>query len=144
MAPASTLPNWAQISSNKRDSRDELIPSKWRIPESARTNSTNLLQVPITCGILTAEEIAITSNFDAVALVEALKNSTFSAEAVTTAFCKRAAIAQQLVNISSYIVPRSIDANQTRQIVSPRSFLTRPSKMPNHSILNAKRTPEPH
>lgn len=55
------------------------------------------MDVPDTCGLLSEVESRITSDFDATALLEELKNGTWSAEQVVIAFCKRAAIAQQLV-----------------------------------------------
>jgi amidase len=50
------------------------------------------------CGLLTAHELEITEVDDAVALLEKLHSKTWSALEVTVAFCKRAAVAQQLVN----------------------------------------------
>lgn len=93
-----TVPkSWQDICAEKRAARDNCIPNEWLIIKPTKAKGTNLLHVPTTCGLLTKEEIHITSDFDAVGLIEALRNSVFTAEAVTTAFCKRAAIAQQLV-----------------------------------------------
>lgn len=52
--------------------------------------------IPRSCGLLTTEEIAITEDYDATSLVEAIAQHKYTAVAVTTAFCKRAAIAHQL------------------------------------------------
>jgi amidase len=49
------------------------------------------------CGILSDEELDITSR-DATDIVNAVRNMYWSAEKVCLAFCKRAAIAQQLVS----------------------------------------------
>ncbi|PTU19574.1 hypothetical protein P175DRAFT_0510812 [Aspergillus ochraceoroseus IBT 24754] len=57
----------------------------------------NVLDVPSTCGILTGEEITLTTQYDAVDLIRLMKEGKYSVEAVTVAFCKRAAIALQLV-----------------------------------------------
>lgn len=54
--------------------------------------------VPKSCGILTSEELAITES-SAVDLVSQLAAGKLTSVAVTTAFCKRAAIAHQLVSI---------------------------------------------
>ena len=48
---------------------------------------------------LNALECDITSNFDATALLQKLREGEWSAEQVTVAFCKRAAIAHQLVRL---------------------------------------------
>lgn len=50
------------------------------------------------CGILTARELEITEAEDAIAILDQIHSKTWSAVEVTVAFCKRAAIAQQLVN----------------------------------------------
>lgn len=53
--------------------------------------------MPRECGILTEAEIQITEGYDAVGLLGELALGKYRAEEVATAFCKRAAIAQQLV-----------------------------------------------
>ena len=68
------------------------------LPVIAKSDGANLMSVPKTSGILTEKEIRITSEYDAVDIVGAIKASTFTAEEVAVAFCKRAAIAQQLVS----------------------------------------------
>jgi amidase len=95
---ASPAASWSEIGLIKRQKRDRLIPKSWRIDTSSYAERNNVLDVPPTCGILTEKEIDITSNFDAVDIVENIRESVFSAEEVTVAFCKRAAIAQQLVS----------------------------------------------
>jgi amidase len=97
--PEGVSPNasWSDIGLAKRNARDRLIPNSWKIPTENYAARTNVLDVPLTCGILTDREITITSNYDAVDIVNGIKAGTFSAKEVTVAFCKRAAIAQQLV-----------------------------------------------
>jgi amidase len=53
--------------------------------------------MPKTCGLLTEAEIDLTENYDAVAMLELLAKGEITSYAMTQAFCKRAAIAQQLV-----------------------------------------------
>lgn len=50
------------------------------------------------CGLLTARELDITDVEDCIALLKKIHSKEWSALEVTVAFCKRAAIAQQLVN----------------------------------------------
>lgn len=95
-------PKWLELCNIKQAERERSIPAEWRIPASRlTTEKKNLLDVPATCGILTEEEIKITSEFNAIELLEQIKSGKLSSEAVTIAFCKRAAIAQQLVSTFS-------------------------------------------
>ena len=91
------MSSWQEIGLQKRTLRDSLIPEAWKIEKKDYPSGSNVLHVPETCGILSAEELQITSKYDAVDIVSLIKDGTYNAEAVTTAFCKRAAIAQQLV-----------------------------------------------
>ncbi|KAH0845096.1 hypothetical protein AYO21_01644 [Fonsecaea monophora] len=90
--------NYQAIAAEKQLERQSKIPKEWLLPSEQYHGLTNLMQVPQTCGILSDTEYNITSNFDATALLEKLKDGVWSAEEVTVAFCKRAAIAQQLTN----------------------------------------------
>ena len=53
---------------------------------------------PRICGLLTEHELDITENYDAVTLLEKIAAKELTSHLVTTAFCKRAAVAQQLVS----------------------------------------------
>ena len=78
---------WEEISARKRQQRDSKIPKEWRLAtiDPARINVTS---VPRECGILTAEELNITEDYEAKGLVEALTKGALKAEAVAIAFCK--------------------------------------------------------
>lgn len=89
------------VAAKKQAERLERIPQAWRIDASKYENTHNVLDVPRACGILNEREIRITEEYDAVAIVEAIKAGELSAEEVTVAFCKRASIAQQLVSSRS-------------------------------------------
>lgn len=95
------LKDYQTISAEKRLQRQSKIPKEWLLPKSYH-GATNFIDVPLTCGVLSDAECNITSNFDATALLEKLKSGEWSAEQVTVAFCKRAAIAHQLVRILYY------------------------------------------
>jgi amidase len=95
--------NYQTIAAEKMLQRQSKIPKEWLLHKSYH-GATNLMDVPLTCGIMNNVECNITSNFDATALLEKLKGGAFSAEQVTIAFCKRAAIAHQLVRILSAIL----------------------------------------
>jgi Asp-tRNA(Asn)/Glu-tRNA(Gln) amidotransferase A subunit family amidase len=93
---------WKDIARRKRAQRDAAIPVDWRLDhnylpkEDGRTE--NVLAVPHQCAILSAEELQITSNYDARGIIREITSRRMTAKQVTTAFCKRAAIAQQLTN----------------------------------------------
>ncbi|KAH8892804.1 amidase [Thozetella sp. PMI_491] len=89
---------WQDIGRQKRTIRDTLIPAHWRIDADKHSLDINVLDVPSKCGVLNDRELHITSDYDALDLVGKIRSGTFSAEEVTIAFCKRAAVAHQLTN----------------------------------------------
>jgi amidase len=73
------------------------VPAEYRLPpELIQNPPADLSRIPSTCGKLTDEEIAITENYDAVGLLQAIAKKTYTAVAVIKAFSKRAIIAHQL------------------------------------------------
>lgn len=78
------------------------IPEAWRLtPEyltGTEDSDTNVLDVPRRCGILSPEELEITEKYSAVSLAKAVQAGSLKAKSVAIAFCKRAAIAQQLTS----------------------------------------------
>jgi amidase len=92
---------WQQISQTYRNEAAAKIPKEWLLKSEyttdvGPTSSRSVLDVPAACGILTERELEITERYDAVALIDKLAKGELSSLDVTTAFCKRAAIAQQL------------------------------------------------
>lgn len=89
-------PAWKTKAAEKRDAQFASIPKEWRLSEplSKPRNTYKYLQ---TSGVLTKEELEITETMDATILLRKMASGTLSALQVTTAFCKRAAIAQQLI-----------------------------------------------
>ncbi|KAF4948161.1 hypothetical protein FGADI_9856 [Fusarium gaditjirri] len=65
-------------------------------PEYFKDTPLDVTKIPATCGILTDEEVAITENYDATGLAEAIARRKYTSVAVARAFCKRAIIAHQL------------------------------------------------
>jgi amidase len=94
---AKDTPTYIDISRAKCEQRDRLIRDEWKLSKKLSLGH-NVLEVPKTCGILTEREISITEDNDAVDIVEKIRQQEYTAEEVTVAFCKRAAIAQQLVS----------------------------------------------
>ncbi|OIW26872.1 putative fatty-acid amide hydrolase [Coniochaeta ligniaria NRRL 30616] len=95
--PSETKPYQA-IAAEKKAQQWNKIPKDWRIPTELFHNATNVMDIPLGCGLLNETESKITSDYDATALLEQIQTGVWSVEQVTVAFCKRAAIAQQLTN----------------------------------------------
>lgn len=94
--------NYQIIAVEKQLRRQSKIPKEWLLHGSYH-GVTNLMDVPATCGILSDLELHITSTHDATALLEKLRSGIWSAEQVTVAFCKRAAISHQLVRTNTQL-----------------------------------------
>lgn len=97
-----TSPTWQEKAAAKRAEADAKIPPEWRLSteilQQVKDNDRCVLKVPAECGLLSPAELAITEIQDATALRDKLANQELSAVDVATAFCKRAAIAQQLTS----------------------------------------------
>lgn len=89
---------WELIAQRKQAERDALIPAAWRLSSLPAEDVLNVTHVPAKSGILSANEIEITEGYDAMALAEAIRTKALTSVQVTMAFCKRAAIAQQVTN----------------------------------------------
>jgi amidase len=85
---------WQDAALKQKARVAEAIPPEWRLKSIPTTDS--VMSVPKESGILTPEELAITEAY-AADLVKDLATGKLSSVAVTTAFCKRAALAHQLV-----------------------------------------------
>lgn len=88
---------WQSIARRKRQEQSNLISEVWKLKTRPASNRNNVLAVPRECGLLSSQEIEITEKYDATALVKELATKRLKSVDVVTAFCKRAAIAQQLV-----------------------------------------------
>lgn len=91
------------MSQEKKAANAAKIPKDWRLPAKCLENvnaesNLNVLDVPRTCGVLTEKEVEITEKYDATALLEKMANGELKSYDVVLAFCKRAAIAHQLVH----------------------------------------------
>jgi len=95
---------WRDIAARKKAEQYARIPQAWLLPQSTDKDKSNILQVPRQSGILTDAELRITEKYDATELVDELSQGSLTSESVTTAFCKRAAIAQQLTNCLTEIL----------------------------------------
>ena len=106
------LESWDVHAAKKSQECKQKIPKQWLLPDSffsselqlpleAKPNNVLKLDVPQRSGILTKREISITEDYTVAELLTALAGGSLSSVEVTTAFSKRAAIAQQLVSAAS-------------------------------------------
>lgn len=101
------MASWQTLVARKRQQCADSIPPEWRLPD-ALLQSLNLssptgerliaADIPRRSGLLSDSELDITENYTATQLVGKLAAGKLSSLEVTTAFCKRAAIAQQLTS----------------------------------------------
>lgn len=94
--------NWQDLVAAKQQENREKIPQQWRLnTEQLALADVRLIEadVPRRSGLLSDLELDITENYTASQLLVKLATGQTSSLDVTTAFCKRAAIAQQLVCI---------------------------------------------
>ncbi|KAH7133814.1 amidase signature domain-containing protein [Dactylonectria macrodidyma] len=95
--------DWQALIHEKRALRDSQIPTEWRLDDgitsqARRDNPISGFDLLDQTNLLTKREREITDKYDATALLGQLASGVVSSLEVTTAFCKRAAIAQQLIN----------------------------------------------
>lgn len=97
----SEIKSYQVIAAKKRAEQRSKIPENWQFSVEKYRDASNVMDVPLACGLLNETEVRITSDYDATALLGQLKAGVWSVEQVTVAFCKRAAIAHQLVSLLS-------------------------------------------
>ncbi|PQE17284.1 putative general amidase protein [Rutstroemia sp. NJR-2017a BVV2] len=93
---------WEEKAKDKKARIDASIPSEWRIKE--QPTEVSVMDYPRKSGIMSDEELSITES-SATDLVAKLAKGELTSVAVTTAFCKRAALAHQLVNCALEFFP---------------------------------------
>ncbi|KAJ6009958.1 hypothetical protein N7522_004974 [Penicillium canescens] len=91
------VPPWNNIVTQKRTTQLNLIPETWRLPAEVLANPpASSIEIIRASGILSTEELAWTETTDICNLVSLIKTRSITSEQLTTAFCKRAAISQQV------------------------------------------------
>lgn len=92
------MPTWQDLVADKRARQAAAIPKEWIISPPA-DDVRDVTGVPASCGLLTEKELAITDTTDVEKLLEQLATGELSSVEVTTAFYKRAIVAQQVVRL---------------------------------------------
>jgi len=87
---------WQDIARRRRQEIYNALPPEYLIAPELLEND-HVVDLPETCGLLSARELSITS-LSATKLLQFMHNETYTAVEVITAFCKRAAIAHQAVS----------------------------------------------
>ncbi len=100
--PSTNKPTWQEIAATKRASLRAFIPTEWLLPKHLSLSveeggPRDVRGIPKESGILDDEELRITE-MHVEELLSSLKEGKSTAVAVCRAFCKRAAIAHQLVS----------------------------------------------
>lgn len=98
------IEDYKLVAQRKVASNSTKLPKEWLLQPKYLENigpdsPVNVLDVPRKSGILSEKELDITENHDATALLEKLASKQLTSYEVVLAFCKRAAVAQQLVNL---------------------------------------------
>lgn len=109
MTTAPPTVNWEVLAKQKREEVAAKIPAEWRLPSTIMAEfhekaTINVLDVPRSSGILTPKELEITEQYDASDLIKLMASGALKSVDVVTAFCKRAAIAQQCVSCLTEIM----------------------------------------
>ncbi|KAK4938223.1 hypothetical protein LTR10_021296 [Elasticomyces elasticus] len=92
---------WQEIAAAKKAEQASRIPTEWKLSDKAlkaAETTVDLRPIAASCGILTEKEVEITGKYDATELAAEIAKGTYSAVEVTMAYCKRAAVAQQLLS----------------------------------------------
>ncbi|KAF4759618.1 hypothetical protein N7455_012581 [Penicillium solitum] len=96
--------SWESIAATKRQALKDSIPAEWVIPAAIfpPEDQLDVTTFPRESGFFTERELEITS-ISALTILSHLSSGSWTSEEVTKAFCKAAAVAQQLTNCLSEI-----------------------------------------
>ncbi|PCH43375.1 general amidase [Wolfiporia cocos MD-104 SS10] len=102
------MASWKELIEDKRRRQQESIPKDWLITPPPET-ICDVTGFPERCGLLSEKELLITNTVDVDTLLAKLASGEWSSVEVTTAFYKRAIVAQQLVNcLTEVFVKRAL------------------------------------
>ncbi|KAK3641845.1 hypothetical protein LTR56_000003 [Elasticomyces elasticus] len=103
--PSTADTDWTDIAAKAQTRLRNSIPSEWRIPQNKLPpdDQLDVTDFPAKCGLLTDAELKITESY-ATEIVGAVAAGEWTAVEVTTAFCKRAAIAHQVTNCLTVVM----------------------------------------
>jgi len=98
--------DWTDIAAKAQTKLRNSIPAEYRIPHDKLPpeDQLDVTGFPAKCGLMSEGELKITESY-ATEIVGAVAAGEWTAVEVTKAFCKRAAIAHQVVGHLAYPVP---------------------------------------
>jgi amidase len=79
---------WQSVSRRKKAEQTDRIPKEWRLSGLPGAGVKSYTDIPRNSGLLSKEELDITEKYDAVALAEAIRETTLKCIDVARAFCK--------------------------------------------------------
>ncbi|CAL5873664.1 uncharacterized protein PFLUO_LOCUS7946 [Penicillium psychrofluorescens] len=113
--PSSNM-NWRDLVAHKQRECREKIPSEWILDEKLLAQVPRRLleyDLPRRSGLLSETELDLTEKYTASQLLPKLASGQVSSLAVTTAFCKRTAIAQQVTScLTETFFPQALERAQ--------------------------------
>lgn len=104
--PSISRMSWQDLGAARRRALAKSIPKEWLLPLSStpgQPEAESVMQHETISQLLTSTEVKITETATPLILTR-LKSGQWTSEAVTTAFCKRATIAHQLLNCTAEIL----------------------------------------
>lgn len=94
--------SWQNVAKDKKDRIDASIPPEWRL--KSQPSEYCVMGYTSICDVMSTDEISIT-NSSATDLVAKMAKGELTSVEVTTAFCKRAALAHQFLNCALEFFP---------------------------------------
>lgn len=116
--------SWQELVADKRRRQTEAIPKDWLITPPPDT-VLDVTQVPESCGLLSDRDLEITNTVDVATILHHLATAKWSSVEVTTAFYKRAIVAQQLVgrfSVNKFDVHPPLQVNCLTEIFVERAL----------------------
>ncbi|KAJ5550502.1 Amidase [Penicillium sp. DV-2018c] len=92
------------IARRKLHNLQSLIPKNWLLDPLPDPLPLDVRSLVSKSNVLNPDELSITSSHDVTSLSQLIHSRELTSEAITTAFCKRAAVAQQLTNCLTEIL----------------------------------------
>ncbi|KAJ5124456.1 Amidase [Penicillium bovifimosum] len=120
------------IARRKLNTLQSLIPKNWLLDPLPEPLPLDVRPLVPKSTVLTPDELSITSSHDVTSLSQLIHSRALTSEAITTAFCKRAAIAQQLTNCLSEIL--FLPAIERAQALDAEYKRTGKTRGPLHGI----------
>lgn len=143
---SSSSSSWQSKAATKRSALLASIPSEWKLDLSTTHFPSNgdVRSVPRESGILTEIELEITEEDDIGVILDTIARQKWSSVDVTRAFCKRAAIAHQVVSSFLLLYDKTtshlVYAIQTNCLTEPlfSRALARAAELDEHVQLTGK------